>query len=260
MTTMTVPTITHRRIPLSRIVTTELRKLLDTRSGFWTVAGIGILSMLTTGAVILWAEREELTYRTFTTAISVPITLLLPIIAILSVTGEWSQRTGLTTFALVPHRSRIVLAKAIASVVVAVVAIPVAFAIGALGNVAGTALAGVDPVWNLTATDLLLLVLANVLGVLVGFMLAVLIRSSAGALATYFVYAFVLPTIALVLAQSQAWFRDLQPWVDFDFAQGALMEGVVSGQQWAQLAVTGVIWLAVPLAVGLRAVVRAEVK
>jgi len=259
MTTITLP-ITHHRISLSRIVTTELRKLIDTRSGFWTVAGIGIVSMLTTGAVILWAEREELTYRTFTTAISVPITLLLPIIAILSVTGEWSQRTGLTTFALVPHRSRIVLAKAIASVVVAVVAIPVAFAIGALGNVAGTALAGVDPVWNLTATDLLLLVLANVLGVLVGFMLAVLIRSSAGALATYFVYAFVLPTIALVLAQSQDWFRDLQPWVDFDFAQGALMEGVVSGQQWAQLAVTGVIWLAVPLAVGLRAVVRAEVK
>jgi ABC-type transport system involved in multi-copper enzyme maturation permease subunit len=259
MTTITLP-ITHHRIPLSRIVTTELRKMIDTRSGFWTVAGTGIVSMLTTGAVILWAEREELTYRTFTTAISVPITLLLPIIAILSVTGEWSQRTGLTTFALVPHRSRIVLAKAIASVVVAVVAIPVAFAIGALGNVAGTAIAGVDPVWNLTATDLLLLVLANVLGVLVGFMLAVLIRSSAGALATYFVYAFVLPTLALVLAQSQDWFLDVQPWVDFDFAQKALMDGVVSGGQWAQLAVTGVIWLVVPLAVGLRAVVRAEVK
>ena len=260
MTTITVPPVTHHRIPLGRIVTTELRKLLDTRSGFWTVAAIAILSMLTTGAVILWGDREDLTYRTFTSAISVPITLLLPIIAILSVTAEWSQRTGLTTFALVPHRSRIVLAKAIASVVVAVVAIPVAFAIGALGNVAGTAIAGVDPVWDLTTTDLLLLVLANVLGVLVGFMLAVLIRSSAGALATYFVYAFVLPTIALVLSQSQDWFRDLQPWVDFDFAQGALMDGVVSGRQWTQLAVTGVIWLVVPLAVGLRAVVRAEVK
>jgi hypothetical protein len=105
-----------------------------------------------------------------------------------------------------------------------------------------------------------LLVLANVLGVLIGFMLAVLIRSSAGALATYFVYAFVLPTIALVLAQSQDWFHDLQPWVDFDFAQNALMDGSVTGQQWTQLAVTGVIWLVVPLAVGLRAVVRAEVK
>ena len=113
-TTTAVPTVTHHRIPLSRIVTTELRKTIDTRSGFWTVAAIVIVSMLTTGAVILWADLEDLTYRTFTAAISVPLTLALPIIAILSVTSEWSQRTGLTTFALVPHRGRIVLAKAIA--------------------------------------------------------------------------------------------------------------------------------------------------
>jgi ABC-2 type transport system permease protein len=38
------------------------------------------------------------------------------------------------------------------------------------------------------------------------------------------------------------------------------MDGVVCSQQWTQLAVTGVIWLVVPLAVGLRAVVRIEVK
>ena len=150
-------------------------------------------------------------HRTFTAAISVPLTLALPIIAILSVTSEWSQRTGLTTFALVPHRGRIVLAKAIASVLLAIVAIPVAFTIGALGNVVGTAIAGVDPVWNLTATDLLLLVLADVLGVLVGFMLAVLIRSSPGALATYFVYAFLLPTLALILAESQDVVRTSSP-------------------------------------------------
>ena len=43
MTTITVPPVTHHRIPLGRIVTTELRKLLDTRSGFWTVAAIAIL-------------------------------------------------------------------------------------------------------------------------------------------------------------------------------------------------------------------------
>ena len=55
---------------------------------------------------------------------------------------------------------------------------PVAFGIGALGNVVGTAIAGVPAVWDLTATNLLTIVLANVLGLLVGFMLGVLIRSS----------------------------------------------------------------------------------
>jgi hypothetical protein len=247
-------------IPLSRIAATELRKMLDTRSGFWTVASIAIVSLLTTAAVILWADREDLTYRTFTSAINVPMSLILPIIAILSVTSEWSQRSGLTTFALVPHRSRVIAAKLVAAVVVALVATPFAFAIGAVGNVAGTAIAGVDPVWDLSTTNLLTIELANVVGLLVGFMLGVLIRSSAGALVAYFVYQFLLPTLALILAAQQDWFRDLQPWVDFDFATGALLEGGLSSQQWAQLAVTGVIWLVVPLAVGLRLVVRAEVK
>jgi ABC-type transport system involved in multi-copper enzyme maturation permease subunit len=176
------------------------------------------------------------------------------------VTGEWSQRSGLTTFALVPHRDRVIAAKAIACVGVAVVSVPVAFGIGALGNLVGTAAAGVDPVWDLTLTDLLLILLANVLGLLVGFMLGVTIRGSAAALVAYFVYALLLPSLALLLASSQDWFHDLQPWVDFHFAQQALLDGSLSAQQWAHLAVTGAVWLGIPLAVGSVLVVRAEVK
>jgi len=250
----------HRGIPLSRIVTTELRKMLDTRSGFWLMASIGILALLATAAVILFAPDKELTYNSFVAAIDIPMTLVLPMIAILSVTGEWSQRSGLTTFTLVPHRGRVIAAKAISCVGVAVVTIPLALGIGALGNVAGTAIAGVDPVWDLTVSNLLTIVLANVLSLLVGFMLGVVIRSSAGALVAYCVYQFLLPTLALPLAASQNWFRDLQPWVDFDHAQGALFDGALTAQQWAQLGVTGMIWLAIPLTVGLGFVTRAEVK
>ena len=250
----------HRGIPMSRIVTTELRKMLDTRSGFWLMASIGILALLATAAVILFAPDKELTYNSFVAAIDIPMALVLPMIAILSVTGEWSQRSGLTTFTLVPHRGRVIAAKAISCVGVAVVTIPLALGIGALGNVAGTAIAGVDPVWDLTVSNLLTIVLANVLSLLVGFMFGVVIRSSAGALVAYFVYQFLLPTLALPLATSQNWFRDLQPWVDFDHAQGALFDGALTAQQWAQLGVTGMIWLAIPLTVGLRSVTRAEVK
>jgi hypothetical protein len=112
----------------------------------------------------------------------------------------------------------------------------------------------------MTTVDLLTVVLANVLATMVGFMLGVLIRSSAGAIAAYLVYAFVVPSLAMLLATSQAWFAELRPWVDFDHARTALIDGTVGGPEWTRLAVTGVIWLVVPLAVGLRAVVRAEVK
>jgi ABC-2 type transport system permease protein len=57
------------------------------------------------------------------------------VIAVLSVTIEWSQRSGLTTFTLVPHRGHVIAAKAIACVGVAIVSIPLGFAIGALGNI-----------------------------------------------------------------------------------------------------------------------------
>ena len=50
-------------IPLGRIITTEFRKMLDTRSGFWTMASIALVSMATTGMVILFADRQDLTYR-----------------------------------------------------------------------------------------------------------------------------------------------------------------------------------------------------
>jgi len=251
---------THRAIPMSRIVSTELRKMFDTRSGFWLMASLGILGLLATAAVIAFSSDEGMTYRAFAIAISYPMTVVLPIIAILSVTGEWSQRSGLTTFTLVPQRGRVIAAKAIACVGVAIATIPLAFALGAVGNVVATRIAGIEPVWDVRVTNMATIALANVLGLLVGFMLGVLIRSSAGAIVAYFAYSVLLPTLSVLLAGSQAWFRHLQPWIDFKYAQGPLIGGTVTTQHWEYLGVSGVIWLIVPLFVGLAVVVRAEVK
>jgi len=44
-------------------------------------------------------------------------------IAILAVTSEWSQRSGLTTFTLVPSRGRVIGAKAIATIIVGIVSV-----------------------------------------------------------------------------------------------------------------------------------------
>jgi ABC-2 type transport system permease protein len=258
--TTPVPARVQRSIPLGRIITTEVRKMFDTRSGFWLMASIGILALIASASVIAFSSDAGMTYSTFATAVGFPMTVVLPIVAILSVTSEWSQRSGLTTFTLVPHRGRVIAAKAIACIGVAVATIPLAFAVGALGNVVGTRIAGIDAVWDLTVTNMLTIMLANVLGLLVGFMLGVLIRSSAGAIVAYFVYSFLLPTLSVLLATSQYWFRHLQPWVDFKFAQGTLIDGSVTSQQWAHLGVTAVIWLLVPLAIGLVVVGRAEVK
>jgi ABC-2 type transport system permease protein len=257
-----VPRATVKPIPLSRITAVELRKMFDTRSGFWLIASIAITSALAAGGVILWAPDGDLTYSTFATAIRFPVVIILPLIAILAVTSEWSQRTGLTTFTLVPHRGRIITAKAISAVAIAIAAMVLAFAVGALGNLLGAAIKGSSLVWDVSVTQCLYYVLGMVLSLLIGFMLGVLIRASTGAIVAYFILTFLVPTVFGLLADSQKWFHNLQPWVDIQFAQAGLFvfDQSLTGQQWAHIAVTGFTWLVIPMAVGLWFVMRAEVK
>jgi ABC-2 type transport system permease protein len=250
-----------QRIPLTRVVTVELRKSFDTRAGLWLMASIGIAAVITTGAVIAWASASEFTYHQFTLAIAFPMSVILPIIAALSVTAEWSQRSGLTTFALVPHRGRVLLGKAIGAVLVAAVATLVAFAVGALGNLVGAAAAGIPAVWDLDLSDAGFFALGNTLLLLVGFTLGALIRSSAGAIVAYMIYAFVVPGLLAFLAFNQAWFHDARPWVDLTYNRDALLQGGgLTGDQWTHLAVTSLVWVVVPLAVALINLRRTEVK
>ncbi len=264
MSTTTAPvTIDTSRpgVPLGRRVKVKLRKMFNTRSGFWLMMSIAIVALLATIGCILFVPDDQLEYAVFAGAIGFPMALLLPVIAILSVTGEWSQRTGLITFTLVPHRGSVIAAKAIAAVIVGVVGMSVALLIGVVGNLAAAAINGVDVVWNFGASDVIGLLVANVLGLLVGFMLGVLIRNTPGAIVGYVVYSFLLPVIFQLLASLQEWFSDLRPWVDFNFSQAPLLDGNgPSGEEWAQLGTSGLIWLVIPMAVGVFAVLRSEVK
>ena len=153
------------------------------------------------------------------------MSVILPMIAILGVTSEWSQRSGLTTFTLVPSRGRVIGAKAIATFLVGVVSMAVAFAVGALGNLAGSALAGVDTVWDISLSTAPQIVLGNLVGMAIGFTLGVVLRNSAAAIVGYFVVSLVLPGILVLLAQVREWFTDLQPWIDWNYTQVDLFEG-----------------------------------
>jgi len=247
-------------VPIARLIGVELRKSFDTRSGLWLLASLGLAAVLTTGAIIAWAPAEQLTYSQFTLAIGVPMTVILPIIAVLSVTSEWSQRSGLATFTLVPHRGRVLSAKAVAAVLVTVPATVAAFGVGALGNLAGAALAGVDPTWDQGWAEVGFFALGQTLLLLTGFVLGALIRNSSGAIVAYMLYGFVAPGLLAFLAFNQAWFADARPWVDAKYNQDALLRGALSGDGWSHLVVTSLVWLVVPMVVAVVGVLRSEVK
>jgi ABC-type transport system involved in multi-copper enzyme maturation permease subunit len=247
-------------IPFTRVLGVELRKMFDTRSGFWLMASIVLLSVIATGAVIVFAPSEEVDYEAFASAIGIPMTVILPIIAVLSVSSEWSQRSALTTFTLVPSRTRVITGKALLTVAVGVVSMVVALGVGAIGNVAGSALAGVDQTWNVSPQEFAQILLADQVGMLMGFMLGVLLRSSPAAIVGYFVYALVLPGISGALANANDWWHENGAWIDLNWATNRLYDNTLTGQMWAQLATAALVWLVVPLVIGLRTVRRAEVK
>lgn len=250
-----------RPIPTTRLVKVELRKMFATRSGFWLLLSIGVLSPIAAGAVLVFAPDNDVTYESFARASGFPMSVILPMIAILGVTSEWSQRSGLTTFTLVPGRGRVIGVKAVATLLVGLGSVAVAFAVGAVANVAGSALAGVDTVWNISSTMAAQMVLFNLVGMAVGFTLGVVLRNSAAAIVSYVVVSLVLPGVLVLLAEVRSWFADLQPWIDWNETQVALLEGAMdSGEEWAMLGSTTMIWIVLPLVVGLLSVRRAEVK
>ena len=250
-----------RPIPNTRLVTIELRKMFNTRSGLWLLVSIGVLSVIATGAVLVFAPDSGIAYENFAAAIGFPMSVILPMIAILGVTSEWSQRSGLTTITLVPSRGRIIWAKAFATFVVGVVSMAVAFAVGAVGNLLGSTVMGLDAVWDVSLAAAAQIVLGNLVGMAIGFTLGVVLRNSAAAIVGYFVVSFVLPGILALLAQVRSWFADLQPWVDWNTTQVALFENDTdTAREWAMLASTTGIWIALPLVIGLLFLRRSEVK
>lgn len=237
----------HRRPGIGRLVAVELRKMVNTRAGFWLqVAMVGLTAALVIIRIATGTDADH----TFAAVIDVgvqPAAVLLPVVGILLVTSEWSQRTGLITFALVPVRSRVLGAKLVASLVLASTLFALSVAMVAVGVwVAGAPDAWADA-WTLTGQSAVFVITGMITGVAFG---AILLAS-----APAIVVLFALP-IAWAAAASLAIFDGIAPWVDTLQALGPLHRQVVTGTQWAQAGTALALWMLLPLLVGAWRITR----
>ena len=85
--------------------------MVDTRSGFWLQLSVLALTVLVVVITLLAGHEDEFTFRHILANALVPAGILLPVVGILLVSSEWSQRTALVSFALVPERARLIAAK-----------------------------------------------------------------------------------------------------------------------------------------------------
>lgn len=253
------------RVPFSRLVAVELRKMADTRAGLWLLSIIGVITVAVIVVFFFVTSNnpDERTFFNFLGITSSPFGFLLPVLGILLVTGEWGQRTTLTTFALEPSRMKVIAAKTVAALIYGVATLVLAVVVAAVATTIG----GSDNGWagnELEESAKMLLVVA--LGILQGVAFGLVVLNSAGAIVLF----FVLPIGFNIVSNLWGWLAERAMWVDLGTAQtpllgmdpetGMAVSGNLTGDQWLQLASVTLIWIVIPFVIGLVRVQRAEMK
>lgn len=245
---------TYEGVSLIRLTRVELRKLADTRAGLWLLIVIGLAAAGTAVIMITASPNEDQTFRDLFSFGLLPTSVLLPVLGVLSMTSEWSQRTALGTFTLTPARGRIILAKLAAAVLIAIAATAAAAALSAAANVVALGTGG-DGSWHITADQVGRLLLNQVVFVLMGSAFGALLMNSPLAIVLY----FAIPTAWTVLGAMVKWLGTAAKWLDINMTSVPLSEPSMTAGEWGRLGVACALWVALPLVLGTVRVLRREV-
>ena len=232
-----------------RLTGVELRKMVDTRAGFWLQLVVAAITLAAIVIVCIVADPGEVSFRDLLGIGITPASILLPIVGILLVSSEWSQRTALITFTLVPKRMRVMSAKLAAGVVLGLIATAIAFVVAVVG------ITIVSGEWTLSLAVFAQIVLLAVISLLTGVAFGAAFLSSAPAIVLY----FALPTAWAALG-SIKFLNDAAQWLDTTRTADPMTERALSAHEWLQFGTSQLLWLAVPLAIGLYRILRGEIR
>ena len=252
-------------VPFTRQVSVELRKMVDTRAGLWLMITIALLTALFVTLLFIFGDNggsDERTFINYLGTTTTPQGFLLPVLGIL-ITSEWTQRTALVTFTLSPKREKVIAAKGVAALLIGLAAMVLAVAMAAIATLISDAPGAWD---GLGPSDFVNFGILQSLGVLQGIAFGLLFLNSAIAIVVF----FVVPIVFNVLVSLISWLRDAAPWIDLSTAQTQLLgfdpntgqdtAGGMTAEAWAQLGTATLIWIVVPIAIGMWRVHRNEAK
>ena len=237
---------------LARLSQVELRKMADTRAGFWLLLTIVLMAAAIVTITLIAGNADDKDYTSLFQGAVWVVSILLPVLGILAVTSEWSQRTGLTTFALVPERERVIGAKVIAAIALGLGAVVACLLTAALGNLI------VGGSWDLSGSLLGNAALFEVAGMLGGVAFGLVFMNSALAIVMY----FVIPIGWSILGETIAALDKPADWLDLGRPMATLADTTasMSGTDWAQLATASGVWVVLVFAIGLVRLRRTELK
>jgi hypothetical protein len=242
-----------RKPSFAKLVAIELRKSVNTRSGQMLILGVLAIAIAALGWELTHLGSGPASFEGFLGTASTGVQLLLPVIGVMAMTSEWTQRTALTTFTLSPRRVPVQLAKFASAIVLSIVLLTVTtvltLAATALGGVIGGDGASYAGMGGVLAGAYL----TNALNVVMGAAFGAVIAQTAVAVLVY----FVAPTVWTLAGH--ALFKDNAAWLDVFGAFGRIAERDLNGMLPETLTAIGV-WILLPTVVGLWASSRREVK
>ena len=237
-------------IPFSRLVQVEWTKATDTRAARWLLA---LVALSTAGIMLLPVLVEtsfDQTTASYLRVAALGLTVLLPVVAILLFTGEWSQRSMMTTFTQEPRRLRVVNAKLAVSLVLG----GGGAAFGGLVTAAGLGLAAATDrsvEANLSVGVIASYLVYVLLNVLAAVALGALLQNSAAAIAA----SFALPAAFALLGTASTLVSE---WIDMSTTWSWVLENDWGGHL-PQITVSVLFWVALPLAAGVIRTLRRDV-
>ncbi|NNG34361.1 ABC transporter permease subunit [Nakamurella aerolata] len=247
------PAMPVRRIGIGTMFRIEFRKLVDTWAGKLLLAGIlGIVAVICAW-LIFRQDGEQVNFADFGRAQVNVVGLLAPVIGLMAITAEWTQRTALTTFTLMPRRGQVLLAKVLASLVLTIATIAASLLLTAgsawlAGQLhgGGVSVAGAaDVVRSTLIVGALTTVMASAFGALVA--------QTAIAVALY----FLAPTAYSMI--SQALFPEAAKWLDV-FSAFDRLSSTHPGADLPATLLSITVWIVIPAVVGFTWAMRREVK
>jgi ABC-2 type transport system permease protein len=230
----------------------ELRKTVDTRAGFWLLLSIGLLTIAALVLVAIFAKPGDQTLQAMLSVAVAPASVLLPVVGILLVTSEWTQRTSFITFTLTPGRGRVLLAKLVAGLLLSLAALGLALVSAAVAT--AIVAPGVDGTWSLSIGLLGQTALSIAIGVVTGIGFGAVMLASAPALVLFFAAPIGVAALGAIPA-----LRDVAPWVSVAEATGPLPDELFDATQWAHAGTALVLWMVVPLVAGFWRVWRTDI-
>jgi len=236
-----------------KLVGIELRKSLDTRSGRVLIAAILALAVAALTWQLTHLPPGPAAFDGFLGAASTGVMLILPVIGVMAMTSEWTQRTALTTFTLSPRRVRVQLAKFVSAILLSAVVLTVTTLMALAATAIGGATHGDGATYAGIGGALAGAYLTTALNVVMAAAFGAVIAQTAVAILVF----FIAPT-AWSLA-GPALFKDNAAWLDVFGAFGRIAERDLNGMVPETLTSVA-IWIVLPTVVGLWASSRREVK